>query len=76
VWMRFYGKWKKDANMPQFLASVTIGTSGLHIPRIAGFRDVISILITFQFVCFGWILFYCPSLTIALHAFIKMFGGG
>ncbi|GMA51188.1 hypothetical protein GCM10025857_25450 [Alicyclobacillus contaminans] len=74
VWMRYYGHWKKSGQAPEFLARVTIGTAGLKRPHIAGIRDVLSILATFQFVCFGWILFYCPSVHTAAYAVLKMFG--
>ncbi len=36
-------------------------------------RNALMILLTFHYVCFGWVLFAAPSLKVALVAFHRMF---
>lgn len=74
AWLRLYNYLRGNKQQPQFLASVKIGTSGLEIPRINSFSELLSVAATFQFVCFGWILFYCPSIGVAMQSFLKLFG--
>jgi len=72
VFLRYYGRFRKG-KLPQFLPAVSTGGVLGHLPSIRTFGDVFGILLTFQYVCFGWIFFYCDFST-SFQDLAKMLG--
>ncbi|WP_176560357.1 MBOAT family O-acyltransferase [Brevibacillus dissolubilis] len=72
--VRFYTVWKKKRNPEPFPKPVTKKSDKMGPPRIESLGQVFAILLTFHFVAFGWIFFYCDFST-AIHVIYKMFMG-